>query len=99
MVEQPVTFSEWVNSLEAVVHRKVGLALKDLPAHDFLPEFEDGMTPEEAFDECIRQELEDLGFPLEIMDLFEEAALLAAETPCELTLEDTLEIEEALDSF
>ena len=71
-----------------MVHRKVGLKLKDLPAHDFLPEFEDGMSPEEAFDECIRFELEDMGFHLEIMDLFEDAALMAAEQPPELTLDE-----------
>ena len=98
MVEQPVTFKEWVNSLEAVVHSKVGLKLRDLPAHDFLPEFEGGLTPEEAFDECIRQELEDLGFHLEIMDLFDEAQLLAAEQPRKLTV-DELEYEFAFESF
>ena len=97
--QQPVTFSEWVSNLESVVHRKVGLKLKDLPAHDFLPEFEDGMSPEEAFDECIRQKLEDLGFHLEIMDLFEEVELLAAERPCELTLDDEVELEQLLDTL
>jgi hypothetical protein len=99
MVEQPVSFSEWVRSLEAVVHEKVGLGLKDLPAHDFLPEFEDGLTPEEAFDECIREELEEMGFHLAIADLFEEANLMVAERPCTLTLEEELELEQVLDNL
>src|SRR4051794_26071246 len=99
MIKQPVTFSEWVRSLEAVVNRKGGLQLKDLPAHDFLPEFEDGLNPEEAFDECIREELEEMGFHLAIADLFEEASLMVAERPCALTLEDELELEQVLDNL
>jgi hypothetical protein len=35
--------------------------------------YADGLTPEECFDDQVRPELEDLGFRLEIADLFDDA--------------------------
>lgn len=69
----PKTFGQWLLRLNALVHRKAGLTLRDLTdlQVDAQAAFTEGVTVEEFFDDVIRGELSDLGFPFED---FEDAA-------------------------
>ena len=74
---EQMTFKEWRTAVDALLNRKVGLSLEDLPDQPLREAFDDGQTPEEFFDDTLRAELEDLGLRLEIMDIVEEPTLLA----------------------
>ena len=76
-------FKAWMSALNRQVTEAVGLKLTDLPELKFREAFDDGMLPEEFFDDTVREELEKLGFALELHDFIDDAAfdnLMAAET-------------------
>lgn len=70
--KQDMTFGEWKRTLDALVHGKVGLNLDDLADLNFRSAYEDGLLPEEFFDDTVRDELADLGFAIELLDLLED---------------------------
>ena len=93
------TFQAWVMAVDKLVIAKVGLSVHDLPDQDFRTAYDDGTTPEEFYDDNIREELQDIGFSLEIADMFDDAQekanwdLIVAATP-----EDEMSLDELLDS-
>jgi hypothetical protein len=70
---EPRTYAQWLVRLNVVLHRKLGLSLRDLAdlEVDTREAFTEGVTVEEFFDDVVRHELEDLGFPFQD---FEDAA-------------------------
>ncbi len=73
MNETTMNFGEWMAALDSFTRQKVGIGVADLPSQTWAAYHAEGLTPEETFDEYIRGELEDLGFHLEIADMFDEA--------------------------
>ncbi len=73
MDKTTMTFGEWMAALDSFTRQKVGIGVADLPSQPWAAYHAKGLTPEETFDEQIRRELEDLGFHLEIADMFDEA--------------------------
>ena len=75
-------FKAWMSSLNRQVQEATGLKVTDLPEQEYREAFDEGMLPEEFFDATVREELEKLGFALELHDLVDDAAfdnLMAAE--------------------
>lgn len=68
-----MTFREWMGQLDNLVQQKVGLNLRDLPDQNYRAYYDEENTPADCFDFHVREELADLGFALEIEDLFSEA--------------------------
>ena len=75
-MNEKMGFEDWLHELDRLTHRKVGLKARELPSPDYRPAYDDGFTPEEVFELSIRAELEDLGFHLEIADIFDRAMKL-----------------------
>jgi hypothetical protein len=76
-------FKAWVSALNRQVNEAVGLKLTDLPELPCREAFDEGKLPAEYFDDTVREELEKLGFALELNDVIDDAAfdnLMAAES-------------------
>lgn len=76
MNEKIGTYAAWMKQLDAVTSGKAGVNLRDLPVQELHAAFAAGLTPADAFDLHLRPKLVNLGFHLEIADLFEDAQAL-----------------------
>ena len=66
---EPKTLVQWRRQLDKLLRQKTPLSLKDIPQLDADIEeaFGEGVAVAEYFDDTIRAELEDLGFPYECL--------------------------------
>jgi hypothetical protein len=66
----PSTLARWRIQLDKLLRQKTPLGLRDFPQLDADIEeaFAEGVAVAEYFDDTIRSELEDLGFPYEDLD-------------------------------
>jgi hypothetical protein len=71
--ERELAFNEWMRELDILVQTKVGLRAQDLSSSGYRTAFDDDLTPTEAFEEEVVPQLRDLGFHVEIAELFDDA--------------------------
>jgi hypothetical protein len=72
---------QWRRQLDKLLRAKTPLGLKDFPQldEDIQDAFAEGLSPEAYFEETVRHELEDLGFPYEDFDAIARAVEFARE--------------------
>lgn len=71
---ETMSFGQWLQQLDTLTRKKADLSVHQLTSAGWRQRYDDGLTPQEAFDDYARDLLEDLGFPLEIEDAFDDAA-------------------------
>jgi len=78
---EPTTLTQWRKQLDKLLRQKTPLGLKDFPQLDADIEeaFAEGVAVAEYFDDTIRGELEDLGFPYQDLDDHEVQERILAE--------------------
>jgi hypothetical protein len=66
----PTTLTQWRKCLDKLLRQKTPLGLGDFPQldEDIADAFAEGVAVAEYFDDTIRGELEDLGFPYQDLD-------------------------------
>jgi len=76
-------FRIWMSSIQRQVHEATGLTASELPELEYRKAFDTGVMPEKFFEHSVRDELDKMGFALELHGLIDHAAceyLMAAET-------------------
>ena len=73
--KQEMTYGDWKKYLDALVHGKVSLNLDDLADLNCRGAYEQGVLPEEFFDDVVRDELTDLGFAIEVLDFLDDDSI------------------------
>ena len=78
---EPKTLSQWRKQLDKLLRHKTPLGLRDFPQldADVAEAFAEGVAVAEYFDDTIRGELEDLGFPYQDLDDHEVQERILAE--------------------
>ena len=78
---EPKTLERWRRQLDTLLRQKTPLGLKDFPQldDDVAEAFAEGVAVAEYFDDTIRGELEDLGFPYQDLDDHEVQERILAE--------------------
>ena len=78
---EPGTLAQWRKQLDKLLRQKTPLGLKDFPQldDDVAEAFAEGVAVAEYFDDTIRGELEDLGFPYQDLDDHEVQERILAE--------------------
>jgi len=78
---EPKTLAQWRGQLDQLIRQKTPLGLRDFPQLDADIEeaFTEGVAVAEYFDDTVRCELEDLGFPYQDLDDHEVQERILAE--------------------